>query len=103
MKRTIHTDVNGNALPLVIPDKEEFDRVVSELGFTSLEELLEGYSIIDQARRRVLKELSDPESLVTDALGSAMDEIERDIYGLFVCVFKILAENKGEMTDGQAN
>ena len=91
----IEKDAKGNKLPLVVPTKEEFDAWVAEKEFTTLEELLKGYAIIDGAHQRATKELTDPEMHVALAIVSALDEIEKDIYNLIVCAFRDFAEEKG--------
>ena len=86
-------DLNGRKF--VVPTKDEFDDLIVRMGFTQLSELLRGYAILCEAQENSAKNLSDPEFLVGDAIVNAQEEIENDIFSLFVCVFKDFAEKEG--------
>ena len=83
------------ARPLVVPTKEQFDEWVEKNGFTALDELLDGYAIVHAARKQVREEIEDNEGLVNGAIYTAENEIEDDIFSLFVCAFKDFAEKGG--------
>ena len=92
----VETDNNGKALSLVVPTKEEFDAWVDKHKFTTLTRLMDGYAVVhathDRARDNVFE---DHEGLIQDAIVSAENEIEADVFNLFVCAFKDFATMKG--------
>ena len=88
----VETDNNGKELALVIPTKEEFDAWVDKQGFTSLTNIMDGYAVVHATHGRVRADaVEDPEALILDAINTAEDEIEKDLFNLFVCAFKAFA------------
>ena len=83
-------------LKLVVPTKEEFDLWIMKNGFTSLCDILRGYAIVYSAHEHVDDNaIEDPEHLIHDAINIAEEEIEKDLFNLFVCALKDFAEKEG--------